>query len=197
MKVSTRALFRSSPAVVLVAISALVAGCIKSSRSHPGDQQKAWVLVSDSAGGFSVLMPMYPQEAVKEHPSSNGPPVSSHEFIVDPDPSLELGVIYNDYSASLPNIHAVGSHWFFDTVQEGALQKLGGGDVIYARDGTFSSHPMREVCFEVRDKRLRYETRIIVVGHRMYQLIVVSSLDVDASSEVHALFSSFHLLYDH
>jgi len=182
----------------VLALVATMAGWLTacSTTAPPGANslKSAWALFSDAAGGFSVLMPMAPHEAVQAYPSANGLVVKSHEFIVDPNPTVELGVIYNDFPESLPNIWVLGSPSFFDTVQETALKRLGDGRLIFARDGLFASHPMREFQFQVPDKKLVYQTRIIVVGHRMYQLIVVSSGEVDASHEVKTLFNSFHLL---
>ena len=139
-------------------------------------------------------MPLHPQESIKLHPSDDGPPVKSHEFIVSPNASIELGIIYSDFPESLPNVIIVGSRSSFDTLQQAALEELGGGRQIYSRDGEFSSHPMREFRFEVANKKIVYESRIIAAGHRMYRLIVVSSAEVDVSRDVETFFTSFHLL---
>jgi hypothetical protein len=190
-----------SPRRLLTLVSAVtlagwLSACSTSAPSGVNGPQSAWTLVTDAAGRFSVLLPSRPQESVKVHPSANGPAAESHEFIVDPDASIELGVIYNDFPESLPNIRAVGSPSFFDTVQESALKQLGAGRLIYATDGRFGAHPMRELRFELPDKKLMCQTRMIVVGHRMYQLIVVSAAGADVSRETDTLFNSFHFLYD-
>jgi hypothetical protein len=178
-----------------VLVLVLFAGCVTSSQSGLKNQ-KDGVLVSDSAGMFWISMPVYPRETLATNFSSGGIPIVRHDLIVDPDPSLELGIIYNDYPKALPNFQSLGSTSFFDTVQAGALQTVENARLIYSRSGTFHSHPMRDVCFEVPETMLKYHIRIIVVKPRMYQLIVVSALDVDASHEVDNLFSSFYLRHD-
>jgi hypothetical protein len=140
-------------------------------------------------------MPIRPQESIKEQLRTNGSPIKVHEFIVAPDDSIELGIVYNDFPRDLPNIASVGSTAFFDTLQTKALNQLGEGRLIYAVDGQFASHPMREIRLEVPERNLVYQTRIIVVGNRIYQLIVVSSTGVDVSQEVETLFNSFSLIY--
>ena len=199
MKTSTFSPFRPkqmfSLALVLT-LTAWLSACSTSTPRGSTGQQTAWTFFTSYDGGFSVLMPMRPQESIKEHPETNGPPVKQHDFIVDPNDSIELGVIYNDYPESLPNIATVGSPSFFDTLQQAVLKQLGDGRLISSRDGQFASHPMREIRFDVPHKRLIYHTRIIVVGHRMYQLMVVSRMEVDVSREVQTLFNSFRLLYN-
>ena len=182
--------------VSVVALAGWLSACGTTAPPSADRKQSAWTLFTDGAGGFSVLMPMRPQETVKALPRASGPAIKSHQFIVDPDPSIELGVFYNDYPGSLPNIQILGSPSFFDTVQEGALKELGEAHLISAWDGAFASHPMREFRFEVPDKKLICRIRVIVVGHRMYQLLVASTVGVDVSHEVDTLFNSFQLLYD-
>ena len=181
----------------MVSVAALLGWLTACTNVPPGARSSpsAWTLFTDYAGGFSVLMPMRPQESTIEQPSADGPPVKRHQFIVDPDPSIELGVIYNDFSLSLRNIQTVGSPSFFDIMQKAAL-KQSGGRLIRATDGQFASHPMREIRFEVPEKKVLYQMRIIVVRHRMYQLMIVSSLNLDVSHEADTLFNSFRLLYD-
>jgi hypothetical protein len=196
IRIFARVICISSATIFPLAAFALLAGCAANSQSNSADRKKAWVLVSDPAGAFCFSLPIYPTERVETNLSSDGVPILRHEFIIDPDPSLELGVIYNDYPASLSNLRMLGSRSFFDTMQAEALHILGNVRLIYARDGTFRSHPMRELCFDVPEKRLKYQTRIIVVGHRMYQLIVVSSFGVEAAPKADKLFNSFWILHD-
>jgi hypothetical protein len=197
MRISALLPLCSGRMLALVSVACLagwISACTRIAHHNTVSMQSAWTNISDAAGDFSVLMPMKPREVVKAHPSDGGPVIMSHEFIVDPDRTIELGVIYNDYPESLPYISALGSPWFFDTVQDEVLKRLGEGRLISSRNGVFASHPMREVRFQVPEKKLMYKTRMIVVGHRMYQLIVVSSEGVNASHEVDILFNSFLLL---
>src|SRR5665213_3867715 len=88
--------------LVELALRATVTGwltaCGTTEPTHRDSPKSAWTLFTDYPGGFSVLMPMRPQESIKEQPTADGlPVVKRHEFIVNPDPSIELGVIYNDY----------------------------------------------------------------------------------------------------
>jgi hypothetical protein len=139
-------------------------------------------------------MPSRPHESIERDPTSAGIPV--HEFVVHPDPSTELAVLYNDFPESVGNVQAIGSDSFFEGLQKAALKQLGEGRLTYAMNSKFASHPMRELRFEVPAKRLSCEMRIIVVGHRMYQLIVVSGTGVNESAELDTFFNSFHLRYD-
>jgi len=197
MNISTRTPFCQRRLSLVVSVTALLGWLTACTNVPPSakSSQSAWTIFTDYAGGFSVLMPMRPQESTIEQPSTDGPPVKRHQFIVDPDPSIELGVIYNDFSISLPNIQTVGSPSFFDIIQEAVLKQLG-GRLIRASDGQFASYPMREIRFEVPEKKVLYQIRIIVVKHRMYQLMIASSLNLDVSHEADTLFNSFHLLYD-
>ena len=180
----------------LVALVAALAGWVSAcSTPSNGTQQRAWSVFTDTAGGFSVLMPARARENVKWQPNSNGPPVQCHEFIVTPDASTELGIVYNDFSPALSNIRTIGSGSFFDAVQAAALKQAGDAQLIYARNGEFGSYPMREIRFEVPARAIVCEMRIIVAGHRMYQLMVLSSAGGDVSHDAEILFQSFHLLY--
>ena len=199
MKISTLKPSWSRRFFVLVSVvtaAGWLSACNTTARRNPDSKNSTCTLFTDAAGGFSVLMPMTPQETAPLTQNANGPTVNSHEFFVDPDPSIEMGVMYNDFPESLPNLSIIGSPSFFDTAQEAALKQLGAGRLISTRDGVFASHPMREIRFQVPDKSLIYQTRIYVAGHRMYQIIVVSSEGVDASHEVDTLFNSFKLLND-
>jgi hypothetical protein len=187
--------------MLMLLAAAVVMACISAcstttSQARNKSLNGHWTHFNDTAGDFSVLMPMRPQEAIKVHSDAGGPAVEAHEFIVDPEPSMELGVIYNDFPESLSYIEQIGSPWFFDTIQDAAMKRLGTCRLIDTHDGKFTSHPMRDVRFEAVDKRLLCQTRIIVVGHRMYQLIVVSSAGVDVSRAADTFFSSSSLLHD-
>jgi hypothetical protein len=179
--------------LVFVAVTAgWMVGCSTTS-VHRADNGQTYFI--DAAGNFAVLMPKRPQESITVHTNANFQ-TSLHEFIVDPSPSLELGVMYNDLPESLPYISGIGAPWFFDSVQEGVMKHFGESRLIDARDGKFGSHPMREIRFEALEKKVLYQMRIIAVQHRMYQLIAVSSVGLDVSHEVDAFFNSFSLIHD-
>lgn len=178
-----------------VGVALGLSGCRSLAPSHKINPRPASTLFSDAAGGFSVLMPMRPKEIIERQPGTNGPPVEIHEFTVNPRPSLELTVMYNDFPKSLPNVWAIGTPSWFNAVQEGAMKQLGESRLIYATESRFGSHPMREFRFEVLKTRATCQVRCILVGLRMYQLIVVWPVDIDASREAETFFNSFRLLY--
>jgi hypothetical protein len=181
---------RISALAAVALAAAWMVGCSTTSLQHTDD---GWPHFRNDVGGFAVLMPTRPKESITLHTNA-GVTVASHEFVVDPSPSLELAVIYNDYPESLPYIWTIGSPQFFDAMQEAAMKNFDGSRLIDAYDGKFESHPMREIRIEASGKGILYQTRVIVVGHRMYQLIAVSSTGVDVSREVFAFFNSFSLL---
>jgi len=55
---------------------------------------------------------------------------------------------------------------------------------------------MRELRFEVPDRKLVCDMRVIVVSNRMYQLILASHAGRDTSRESETFFKSFHLRTD-
>jgi hypothetical protein len=157
-------------------LMACLSACQTLPQPTPIAQGGSWTLFTDTAGGFSVLMPIRPKEEVETQFTTNGPSVKVHEFVVDPSPSLELSVMYNDFPMSLSKIWAVGTPAWFDAVQEGAMKELGKSRLISASDGRYGSNPMRELRFELPNKKITCQMRFILVGLRMYQLIVVSSV---------------------
>ena len=160
MKISTRTPFCQRRSSLVVSVAALLGWLTACTNVPPGARSSpsAWTLFTDYAGGFSVLMPMRPQESTIEQPSADGPPVKRHQFIVDPDPSIELGVIYNDFSLSLRNIQTVG--WF-----------------IHYQQLCISSDSESDIGFFLLTKRKPFQMTIIL--HIEYFKIVSKLLPVE------------------
>src|SRR5258706_5201037 len=125
-------------------------------------------MACDAASTFWVRMSIYPRAALATNFSSEALATVRHNLLVDPDPSLELGLVYNDFPSALSGFQSIGSTSFFDTIQADILKTLENVRLIHSKNATFHSHPMRDLCFEVPEKGLSYRIRIIVVKPRMY-----------------------------
>jgi hypothetical protein len=155
-----------------------------------------WNLFTNVTRGFCVRMPKRPQEFADAHPVDTVQVIKWLNFAVELSPSMALNVAYTDFPQPLSDFRAYGSPEYFDYIQKVALDGLGHIRLISTRDGFFESHPMREVRFEAQDEKMLYQTRFIMAGRRMYNLIVISPMGSDVSREVDTFFNSFHLLYD-
>jgi hypothetical protein len=156
--------------------------------------EKKWSLFQSGSGAFAVLMPGNPKETVTEEPRTNAAPIRLYHFAVDPDDSIEFEVDYNDYPKDLPFVHLVGTEWYFDQVQENVVRKFH-GRLISSNDLTFRDYPAREFKFEVAEKGLSYDMRLIVVRQRQYQLIIASDIGADVSKDKATFFNSLILNY--
>jgi hypothetical protein len=176
--------------LLAIILPTVIAGCDRAPSESSQNTKSEWSRFESAEGKFSVLLPGHPKENIINQPGIDKTTVVSHQFLVVQGNS-GFGVSYCDFPDDLPSINLIGSPSYFDTVQSELPKTLGGGTILDAKDSKFESKPMRDIRFENSDKTLLRDLRIIIVGHRQYQLTVVRKPEADASKDIKTFLSSF------
>lgn len=147
-------------------------------------QSASMVPVSSVTGGFSVMMPEYPQYATRPITTVSGHQVTQHLYsVTSPDGRFAYFVAYNDYPFALG---ADGLNRVCAGQAEGMK-----GLITRQEDITVSGYRGRMVRIEGND--FVSVSKSIIVGRRLYQVIFVMAIDSTVPPEAARFLNSFRI----
>lgn len=148
----------------------------------------AWKQYSSAAGRFSVGFPNKPQTS-EDKMNANGIPTTVHTFAADLGARAFI-VSYNDYpmkalAGSDPRDLLVGA-------EKGALNNVQ-GKLIDDQAFKFGNYHARSYAVKVQGDHV-VRANMIMVGNRLYQILVVVPTAEADSADVKKFFGSFELM---
>jgi hypothetical protein len=154
-----------------------------------GCEQSAWKEFSSSEGAFSILVPGTPNEQAISVNTEAGS-IDGHLFMVGRKDMSYL-VAYADYPDTL--IQKRTPDAMLDGARDGAVANAQGkllGELVISING----YPGRELKIESPDGQGIMKARIFMVGHRLYQVGVVTPKEKALSRNIGKFLDSFKLL---
>lgn len=137
-----------------------------------GSQQSGWKVFSSFEGAFSILMPGTFTEEINVINTVAGF-IDLHRFSVEQENDV-YGVSYSDYPETVVQASTP------DVILEGACHGMVagiGGKLLTESTMSLNGYPGRELIIEVAGGKGIVQARIFLVGHRLYQVMVVTSLE--------------------
>lgn len=153
-----------------------------------GCQQATWEEFRSSEGKFSVLMPGRPTKQIRSVKTPSGA-LDAHMFLVEQG-NVAYMVAYSDYPAIV--IQDRPAKLILDGARSGAVRNAQGklvGESQISLDG----HQGRELDIETTEGKTVIKARIVLVGHRLYQVMVLTRKEQASSEEVKKFLDSFTL----
>ena len=147
-----------------------------------------WREVRSLEGGFSVEMPGKPEIQTQARATIFGV-IRPVVYLVD-HPEAQYLLNYADYPPGL-----VGESTP-DVILDGAVLGLvsdTGGSLQAVEAIELQGYPGREVHVTAPDGRSEIRARIYLVGERLYQLLVLASVEVDVAADTARYFDSLSL----
>lgn len=154
-------------------------------------EESSWEEYASTEGRFSVLLPGNPSEKVETMNTAAGP-IDLHLFSVHGN-DFEYSLAYNDYPDSL--IQDVGPDAMLDRVRDGFVAGVKGkllSELIISLD----EYPGRELKIEITGGTGTVRSRIFMVRHRLYQVMVGMPTEKAFLENVDKFLVSFRLLED-
>ena len=165
------------PSVIAFAVAALACG------------QQPWLRMESKGGRFAVSMPGRPTDSTKHVNASYGP-VEVHISAVSLGDTAFV-VMYSDYPSEY--LKAQDSKAILDDARDGAVANTQGtllSELLITRDG----NPGRDIKISVAEGKATSQDRLVLVGRRLYQLIVVTTVSRSNSPAIERFRDSFELL---
>lgn len=146
--------------------------------------QADWQKFSSDEGRFTVLLPGTPSEESQTDKTEDGIPYQEHYFSVT-QPNAVYFVTYSDIAGE--EVNQVDPDAVLKAATEGLLSD--GGKLVSNHEISLSGYPGREIQYRDSQGNLG-NTRIFLVGGRLYQLVAIAS----NSDDIQMFFNSFELM---
>lgn len=176
-----------APIAILCALMCLESnGC--GSKDSAADNADEWKRFTSDAGNFSALFPGTPREKIVPVQTALGES-EAHNFVVEPDAQTAYGVNYNDYPAAVDVNHP---QKLFDQCQASIVGEK--GKIVVQQEMKVQNYPARELEFRAGgEANYSGRVRLILVGHRIYDLVAIFLTANPHASERQKFFDSFQL----
>lgn len=167
------------PRWLVAALALLLAAC------YP---ELDWREVTSASGGYAVLMPATPEEASREV-ALGGVTFTMSMTSVRRD-GMAFGVAYADIPAG-----GVRNQQLLAAARDALVRNIA-GSVTTDREISLGGAAGREFYAEgtVNGRALRLAARVLVAGHRFYQVAYIGQSDRLAQADVELFLGSFRLL---
>ena len=147
-----------------------------------------WTEFKSADGNFSVLLPGTPTADVQTINTKSGP-IEIHFFTLSTKNAV-YSVSYSDYPASLFDTTPIKS--ILDGARDGAV-KNSQGRLIDEADIALGTYPGRALNVESSGGTNVMKAHLYMVGHRLYQVIVVTGKRGASSPDLTKFLDSFQL----
>jgi len=150
-----------------------------------GCHQPGWKEFRSSEGAFSILLPGTPTEQI-----STAGPIDFHFFVLE-QKDITYMVGYSDYPDTL--VQERTPDVMLDGTRDGAVANVQ-GELLSELIISLNEYPGRELKIESHGGKVTTKTRIFMVGHRLYQVMVATRKEKAFSENVKRFLDSFKLL---
>lgn len=155
-------------------------------QQSPGE----WLTFKSPEGRFSINMPGHPEGSSKEVNSEVGK-LMLYTFEIGTD-SGHFGAAYADYPIAPRD--AANAAEVLVAVQNGSVKGIN-GKILSEKVISFKEYPGREfkASGEMNNFKFVYSARIFIVGQRLYQMVVVTSVGNEDRPDVSKFLTSFDI----
>lgn len=190
MKMSRILFFRMRiviPIAILCVLTCLeLSGC--GPKNSAADDTGQWKRFTSDTGKFSALFPGTPGEKIVPVKTALGES-EAHSFLVQPDVETAYGINYNDYPAAVDVDHP---QKLFDQCQASIVGEK--GKIVVQQELKIQNYPARELEFQAGgEANYSGRVRLILVGHRIYDLVAIFLTANPHAPERQKFFDSFSL----
>ena len=170
-------------AIIIVAILLLTSGF---QQAKPKSTHSDWIVFSPKDGGFSIMLPAEPEQRALPHETKEGRTLSPMYELTQG--GFKYVVSYMNHPAS---VEGDERDKLLSMAAEAVITSAG-GSVVSNTSLSLDGSPGREVVGEV--KGFSYRSRVYLVGHRVYLLIVWLPPNKADSENAAKFFNSFKIV---
>lgn len=154
-----------------------------------GCQQATWNEFKSPQGEFSILIPGTPTKQTRSVETPSGP-LEAHMFLAEQG-DVAYMVAYSDYPTMV--IRDRSSKLILDGARDGAVANAH-GTLVRESVVSLNGNHGRELEIEPAGGKVTIQARIFLVGHRLYQVMVLTPKGTDFTEDVRKFLDSFTLL---
>ena len=149
---------------------------------------RPWFVFKPADGSFVASFPIEPTKTIKTMITAAGP--TDVTFYNAVEKQMVYTVTVSDYTTE--QIQGAGQDKFLDSARDGAVANIH-GTLLDETRADVRGHPGRDIKIKAAGGKGTFRCKLILVGDRLFQLIVANPSDAADSSDVKRFLDSFSL----